>query len=465
MPGPEAGTCPDADLSGDAAEAADATDATDARTETAPDPEPGSAPRTAAQPAPAAGAPDASATPERAPGPGPTPAPGSTPTAEGAPEDDSTSAPEPEPEPVLRADAAPLSEPALHLALPDPGPEPHAPEPEVALPAGRPWARPLLISVTALAAMAVLTLATIVQSPSAKAGSDSSSTADTSVPKATATQPAQPSATPAPTSTRTTTAATTPPATATAAAAARTTASPDAAVTQAVRALGVSGNLSVAVTDADGGASATYDSSGDTSYDTASIVKVDILATLLLQDQHAGTHPTAEQQSLATAMIERSDNDAALDLWHDIGRGAGLAAANKTLGLHHTVGGDGDLWGLTQTTASDQIALLRAVFDSGSPLSSSSRAYVSGLMRSVIGGERWGVSAADSDGSGYALKNGWLQRSATGLWDINSIGEVTYDGHRLLVSVLSSGQHSEQGAIDQVERVAATAAAAYVGAS
>lgn len=121
--------------------------------------------------------------------------------------------------------------------------------------------------------------------------------------------------------------------------------------------------------------------------------------------------------------------------------------------------------GLTQTTASDQIALLQAVFDSGSPLSASSRAYASGLMRSVIDGERWGVSAADSDGSGYALKNGWLQRSATGLWDINSIGEVTYDGHRLLVSVLSSGQKSEQGGIDQVERVARTAAQAYVDAA
>jgi hypothetical protein len=350
----------------------------------------------------------------------------------------------------------------------------------------RPWARPLLISVTALAAIAVLTLATIVQSPSAKAGSDSSPTADTSAPKATATHPAaatSPAGTPTSTATSTQSAATTAdPAAASAATSASAATgspdSPDAAVTRAVRALGVGGELSVAVTDADGGnqpatptptaatatAPATYDSSNDTAYDTASIVKVDILATLLLQDQHAGTRLTGSQQDLATAMIERSDNDAALALWHTIGRGPGLAAGNKVLGLHHTVGGDGDLWGLTQTTAGDQVALLRAVFEDGSPLTPASRAYVAGLMRSVVGGERWGVSAADSDGSGYALKNGWLQRSATGLWDVNSIGEVTYDGRRLLVSVLSSGQHSEQGGIDQVERVARAAAKAYVDA-
>lgn len=353
-----------------------------------------------------------------------------------------------------KAPKAPITPTAPEQTAPD------QPEPESDPFPARPWVRPLLISVTALAVMAVLTLATIVQSPSAKAGSDTSPTADTTVPTATTTTSATRS-TPRATATATTTATTTSSATATAA---KTTTSPDAAVTTAVRALGVSGHVSVAVTDADGGAAATYET-GAASYDTASIVKVDILATLLLQDQHAGTRLTAAQRTLATAMIERSDNDAALDLWRTIGRSAGLAAANKTFGLDDTVGGEGDLWGLTQTTASDQIALLHAVFDSDSPLSASSRAYVSGLMRSVIDGERWGVSAADSDDSGYALKNGWLQRSATGLWDINSIGEVTYDGHRLLVSVLSSGQKSEQGGIDQVERVARAAAQAYVDAA
>jgi len=318
----------------------------------------------------------------------------------------------------------------------------------------------LLVSVTAMTAIAGLTLATIIHSTSAKAGGRSAPTADvaaTRTPGPGTTRPASPAPPAAPAPSLTPSPSRTPtlsPSRATSA---------QAAVAQAVGKLDPAGRLSVAVTDAGGGALASYDSGG-TAYDTASIVKVDILAALLVREQHTSSGLSARQRQLATSMIESSDNDAANELWGDIGTAPGLAAANRALGLHRTTGGDGYLWGLTQTTADDQIALLRAVFGSGrSPLTAASRAYVSGLMTSVSDGQRWGVSAADSNDAGFALKNGWLQRSATGLWDINSIGEVTYDGHRLLVSVLSSGQRSEQAGIDQVERVAHAVAKAYTG--
>lgn len=325
------------------------------------------------------------------------------------------------------------------------------------------WGRPLLVSVTALAAMAVLTLATIVQSPSAKAGGSATPAADTAASQAT--KSTTPTATsPAPTSSASPTSAAAKPVAAPSASAAPDRSAADA-VSKAVRRLGVTGEVSVAVAGEDGGGVTSYDSSDDNHYDTASIVKVDILASLLLRDQRAHTRLTSYQRSLATEMIERSDNDAATALYDAVGETSGLADENPRLGLHHTTGGPGELWGLTQTTVRDQIALLRAVFTDDSALSASSRTYLSGLMRSVTDGQRWGVSAADSDASGFALKNGWLQRTATGLWDINSIGAVTYDGHRLLVAVLSSGQRTEQGGIDQVQDVARAAARAYAGAS
>jgi|GEM_PF-1102421 len=356
-------------------------------------------------------------------------------------------------------DAGETHPPTLDFAEPPESPRPH-----------RWWRRPAVLSATALAAMAALTLIAVVRSPAATAGSNPGGTrtdratgasrAGTTAPSASASHTAAAKATSsAPTSAPTTT-PTTPAADVTPAAL-----SAQDAVAEAVRRAGVSGRLSVAVVDADGGPTATWNSSSATAYDTASIVKVDILAALLLRDQHKGTALTGEQRSLAVRMIENSDNDAALDLWQTIGRASGLAAANAELGLRHTQGGSGDLWGLTQTTASDQITLLRAVFDGGSPLSAASRSYLGGLMRSVTDGQTWGVPAADSDGSGFAVKNGWLPRSATGLWDINSIGEVVRDGRRLLVSVLSDGQHTEQGGIDQVERVARAAAQAYVDAT
>lgn len=333
------------------------------------------------------------------------------------------------------------------------------------------WPQPLIVSVTAMAAIGMLTLAVIVHSSPARAGAGAS--APSSAPpttrgpgpsaSTTGTPPTAPPTTSPPA------AAPTPTITVTAASAAP---SPSAGhtVADAVTALPGSdtGDVAVAVTDLDGDEVAGYDSaagSDDDTYDTASIVKVDILAALLLREQSAGTRLTERERNLATAMIEASDNDAATTLWDTIGGSAGLDAANDTLGLAHTSGGSGELWGLTQTTAKDQVTLLRTVFGSHSPLSAASRTYIAGLMRSVEPDQRWGVSAADSDDSGYALKNGWLQRSATGRWDINSIGLVTYQGHRLLICVLSAGQHSEAGGIDLVEDVATAAAQAFTAAA
>jgi hypothetical protein len=215
-------------------------------------------------------------------------------------------------------------------------------------------------------------------------------------------------------------------------------------------------DVSVAVLDPDSGEGASY---GTGAFDTASIVKVDILATLLLQAQDADRQLTADEKSYATAMIENSDNDSASALWRVIGEADGLDAANERFGLTGTTGGDGMLWGLTQTTAADQLTLLRQVFGDDSQLSEASRTYLQGLMGRIAADQHWGVSAA-ADGSQWALKNGWLARSTTGLWDVNSIGRVTVDGRDCLVAVLSNGNSTKAKGISLVEAVAKAAVSA-----
>ncbi|MFE3854054.1 serine hydrolase [Streptomyces griseorubiginosus] len=232
-----------------------------------------------------------------------------------------------------------------------------------------------------------------------------------------------------------------------------------ATVVKAVRATGEA-KVSVAVLDVESGDSAVY---GEGAFDTASIVKVDILAALLLQHQERGTALTAREKAYATTMIENSDNASASALWDTIGKAAGLDAANKRLGLTGTEGGDGALWGLTQTTAADQLTLLQQVFGDDSELSEASRSYLQGLMGRIEADQRWGVSAA-ADGSGSALKNGWLPRSTTGLWDINSIGRVTAGGHTFLVAVLSNGNSTQAKGISLVEAAAKAAVSVFTGA-
>ncbi|MFE3638872.1 serine hydrolase, partial [Streptomyces sp. NPDC059168] len=201
----------------------------------------------------------------------------------------------------------------------------------------------------------------------------------------------------------------------------------------------------------------------DTPYDTASIVKVDILAALLLKAQDSGRALSDQERARAKKMIEHSDNAAANTLWRSIGLAPGLKAANKRLGLTGTKGGPGGKWGLTRTTSADQVRLLRAVFDtgqkteqgSGPALSAASRAYIRTLMSHVAGDQSWGVSAAGR--SGWALKNGWLQRDTTDLWDVNSVGRITAGGHHYLVAVLSDGNKTMKDGVSLVERAARAA--------
>lgn len=318
------------------------------------------------------------------------------------------------------------------------------------------WKRPAVVSAAVLGTIGLVTLAVVTRSPSAKAHDDDPAVDAKASPTSAATEP-----------TRTAPATTAPPPTTAAPATTKPAKSPEEAKKElraAIEALSDKrgGRLSVAVTELDGDAAVSYED-GSSTYDTASIVKVDILASLLLRHQKAGTKMTSAERSEATVMIRQSDNKAATALWHAIGGTSGLNSANRTFGLKHTSGGAGDLWGLTQTTPADQIALLRVVFGGdGSPLSAASRDYMKGLMGTVTKGQQWGVSAADEDSFGFALKNGWLQRTGTGLWDINSIGQVQYGGKTLLVSVLSSGNRSEQSGIDKVEDAAEAAAEALL---
>jgi hypothetical protein len=215
--------------------------------------------------------------------------------------------------------------------------------------------------------------------------------------------------------------------------------------------------LAVAVLDLSSADREIASYQGDALFTTASISKVDTLAALLLQAQDEGRELTNEERQAAEAMITTSDNDAADLLWRAIGEGEGLDAANERLGLSSTHGGPGVHWGLTQTTAKDQIRLLQSVFPHGlansartrEGLNPESQAYIRQLMGDIVEGQDWGVSAASSR---WSLKNGWLQRTATGLWVINSIGQVRLPGHRYLVSVLSSGNTSKQGGISLIER-------------
>jgi hypothetical protein len=202
---------------------------------------------------------------------------------------------------------------------------------------------------------------------------------------------------------------------------------------------------------------------GETSraQDEASIVKVDVLETLLDQ-QPAGL--TSEQAALAQQMIEESNNDAATALWDTVGGAAGLRAFNARAGLTGTTpsacvecaGFPWPGWGLTTTTPVDQLKLLRELVTPDSVLSAAQRKVALGLMEDVTPDQRWGVSGGVPAQVTVALKDGWLPLNAADTdWQINSIGWVHGASRDYLIAVLSTGNPSEAYGIDTIDELSA----------
>ena len=187
-------------------------------------------------------------------------------------------------------------------------------------------------------------------------------------------------------------------------------------------------------------------------FDSASVVKVTILAALLrkAQDQHRRLNET--ETALAWAMITRSDNDAASALWDELGRSY-LQHFLNLAGMTHTSPGPDGYWGLTQITAYDQVLLLRLLLVQNQVLASASRAYALNLMAQVIPSQRWGVPAGAPAHLTAHIKNGWLPLATHG-WRIHSIGCFTGRGGGYSIVVLTQDNPDMVYGITTIETIA-----------
>jgi beta-lactamase class A len=222
------------------------------------------------------------------------------------------------------------------------------------------------------------------------------------------------------------------------------------------------GNVDVAVYDNGTGATAHYTNattaSGGT-FITASIIKMSILETLLWQNQQSGIETmTSGQLAEATPMIENSDNDAATDLWQmDGGQDAINRFFQKIDASSSTANVD---WGLTTTTALDQLKVVNEVAYPGKLLTTSSANQADDLMDHVEADQQWGVSGGVPAGVTVQLKNGWLQDAdvnGTDGWNINSIGHVHGNGTDYTIAVLTNDNQTMQDGINTIQALATDA--------
>ncbi|NUR04500.1 MAG: hypothetical protein HOY79_50745 [Streptomyces sp.] len=188
------------------------------------------------------------------------------------------------------------------------------------------------------------------------------------------------------------------------------------------------------------------------SYDSASAVKVTVLATLLWDAKKHNRYLTDTEASLAKAMITKSDNDATSKLWKQLG----LTKINGFLsaaGMTKTVPGANGYWGLTQINVTDEQKLLKLITASNMVLSDNSRAYILKLMSQVISSQRWGTPYGAPSGVSVHVKNGWLQRSTHG-WRVHSLGTFNGGGHDYMITVLTWGNSTMNYGINTIQGVA-----------
>ncbi|MDX2704243.1 serine hydrolase [Streptomyces sp. PA03-6a] len=212
---------------------------------------------------------------------------------------------------------------------------------------------------------------------------------------------------------------------------------------------GGTARTAVSVHDRTTGTSCTL--RADQHFDSASTVKVTVLATLLRDVRQHHRHLTSREAGLATAMITKSDNDATTALWKQLGV-AKVSDFLSAAGMTHTVPDGAGAWGLTQITAGDEQKLMDLLTAPNAVLGDNARAYALKLMNEVVPSQRWGAPAGAPDSAVVHVKNGWLSRATHG-WRVHSLGAFTGGGHDYSITVLTDDDATMASGIATVEGV------------
>lgn len=179
-------------------------------------------------------------------------------------------------------------------------------------------------------------------------------------------------------------------------------------------------------------------------YPAASTVKAMLLAAEVRRLRHSPIDGSTD--SLLTAMITRSDNDAADAIYDRVGDAGLFEIADRAGMTRFDVAG---FWGNAQVAAGD---LARFFGDLDRVFVKRHREYAKGLLGSIVEEQRWGIPAAAGDKWAVRFKGGWLPDHALA----HQAAELRErDGPReLSIAVLTDDMPSFDYATDTVREVA-----------
>jgi len=202
-----------------------------------------------------------------------------------------------------------------------------------------------------------------------------------------------------------------------------------------------------------------YVANPDEQMETASVVKVFIMLTLLDRALQEGRFVDEDEVELLVPMITESDNDSTTQIWNLIGGGRSVKSYLSRVGVAGVEPYSGPYWG-TSLASARAVALVFAKLAFGDILDETSRAFALELLRRVVPPQRWGISAgAEGQGSDrdlVALKNGWYLAEEG--WRVNSAGVIIprdVNEDAFAVAIMTNNQRSWSYGIATIEGSAA----------
>ncbi|MEZ5165501.1 MAG: S-layer homology domain-containing protein [Acidimicrobiales bacterium] len=197
----------------------------------------------------------------------------------------------------------------------------------------------------------------------------------------------------------------------------------------------------------------TYDLHPGLVITTASVIKAQILAGVLLDAQDRGVPVSVTNRDRIELMMRYSHNSPPTSaLYSVVGGAAGMEALDRRFGISGT--SHTSVYGATSTTASDRTRLIEKLLIGGGPLDATRVNDAWQWMSSVTPSQTWGLSAGLPTGHAYALKNGFYPLSGRG-WRVGTTGVVrSPEGGACAVTILTDLNADQRSGIELVEAVA-----------
>lgn len=195
---------------------------------------------------------------------------------------------------------------------------------------------------------------------------------------------------------------------------------------------------------------------------TASVIKAQVLAGILLAAQSAGRQLSEAEAADVELMMHYSHNRPPTSrLYVQVGGAPGMEALDERFGIagtSHTA-----RYGATVSTAEDRTRLVEQLLIGGGPLAGESVQTAWEWMSGVSPIQSWGVTAGLPPGHEAALKNGFYPSRHSG-WRIGTTGVVRDpDGSAYAMTIMTDSNADEASGIALVERIARRINSALAG--